>query len=73
MIVIGGHRMSPEQNFLYDKSQLSYELTVAIIEFLISESANPEETKKKLEKMVLKHVSSHARGHAGKDLINLLK
>ncbi|PHM24086.1 hypothetical protein BDE27_0618 [Xenorhabdus ehlersii] len=69
----GGNEMSPEQNFLYGKSQLNYELTVAIIEFLISESANPEETKKKLEKMVLKHVSSHVREHADKDLINLLK
>ncbi|PHM64101.1 hypothetical protein Xsto_03298 [Xenorhabdus stockiae] len=70
---LGWNEMSPEQNFLYGKSQLNHELTIAIIEFLISESANPEETKKKLEKMVLKHVSSNVREHADKDLINLLK
>lgn len=71
------HRMGPgiprELQPLDDKAQGGVDAVTAIIAFLIEGSANPEETKEKLNRLLSKYGSSSTLVHLGKRVANLLK
>lgn len=68
-----GPGLPPELQPIDDKAQGGIDAATAIIAFLIAESDNPEETKKKLNAMLSQNGSSRTLGHFGSRLFNLLK
>ncbi|EAU1439420.1 hypothetical protein FEV32_03375 [Salmonella enterica subsp. enterica] len=56
-----------------DKAQAGIDAATAIIAFLIDESDNPVETKKKLSSFLSKYGSSRSLGHFGIRMANILK
>ncbi|MCW7764319.1 hypothetical protein [Photorhabdus luminescens] len=68
-----GPGLPPELKPIDDKAQGGIDAITAIIEFLISESSNPEETKTKLNKLLSKYGSSRTLSHFGSRAANLMK
>ncbi|EPT7316223.1 hypothetical protein ACHQI3_05855 [Raoultella planticola] len=68
-----GPGLPPELRPIDDKAQGGVDAATAIIAFLIAESDNPEETKKKLLKYLQQYGSNSTLGHFGTRLSTLLK
>lgn len=65
--------LTQEEEFLHQKARLNYALNLSIIEFLVSESSNPDEAKKKLALIINKNTDSRSGAMIDKELLNLLK
>lgn len=70
---ITGPGLPPELRPIDDKAQGGIDAVTAIIAFLITESDNPEETKRKPGKLLLEYGSSRTLGHLGNRIAPLLK
>ncbi|PIJ48381.1 MULTISPECIES: hypothetical protein [unclassified Erwinia] len=68
-----GPGLPPELQPVDDKAQGGIDAVTAIIAFLIAESDNPEEKKKKLNVFLSKYGSSRSFYHLWNRLANLLK
>ncbi|MEY1578188.1 hypothetical protein AB7Z98_04845 [Providencia manganoxydans] len=73
MNILNRMNFTQEETFLYQKVCLNHAINLSIIEFLISESNDPDEAKKKLAGLINKNVDSRSRGAIDNDLVKLLK
>lgn len=70
---ITGPGLPPELRPIEDKAQSGIDAVTAIIAFLITESDNPEATKKKLGKLLLEYGAPRSLAHLGNRIAPLLK